>query len=319
MSQKSAAPLKEAAPPRMTLASVTRGKQREPMSLLVYGVEKIGKSTFASEAPSPIFLDAEKGTEEIDVARFPTPETWEDVLEAVRALASGEHTYRTLVLDTLDWIEPLLWAFICKRDGFPTIESYGFGKGYATALDEWRVLLAGLERLRIVRRMNVILLAHSWIKSFKNPEGLDFDRYELKLNPKAGGLLKEWPKAVLFANHETIATEEKKTKRVRGVATGARLIYTNRTAAYDAGNRYNLPDSLPLDWAEFAAAVDAGQSADPQVLIEEITRKAKEIGGEIEKQTAASLERVGSDAVKLAKLNSWVNSKHSAATAQKDG
>jgi len=310
---------KAAAPPRMTLASVTSGRQREPMSLLVYGVEKIGKSTFASEAPAPIFLDAEKGTEEIDVARFPTPETWEDVIEAVRTLIAGEHPYRTLVIDTLDWIEPLLWASICKRDGFATVEAYGYGKGYATALDEWRVLLAALERLRTLKRMNVILLAHSWIKSFKNPEGLDFDRYELKLHPKAGGLIKEWPKAVLFANHETIATEEKKTKRVRGVSTGARLIYTNRTAAYDAGNRYNLPDSLPLEWAEFAAAVEAGQSADPKILADEITRKAKECGGEVEKQTLESLTRVGSDAVKLAKLNSWINSKHSAATAQKEG
>mgnify|MGYP001574848492 CR=1 FL=1 len=306
MSQKAAAP-QPTPPPRMTLQSVIKGKQAEPMSVVLYGVEKIGKSTFGADAPSPIFLDAERGTEEIDTARFPTPETWGDVLEAIRTLTTESHGYKTFVADTLDWIEPKLWDFICARDKKLDIEAYGYGKGYIAALDEWRIFLAAIEKLRTVKRMNVILLAHSWVKTFKNPEGEDYDRFEMKLHAKAAGLIKEWPKAVLFANHETIVTEDDR-KRVRGVGTGKRTIYTKRSAAFDAGNRYNLPDTLPLAWSEFSAAVEAGQIADPKIVIEEITRKAKAAGEEIEKKAAGFLVTAGVDPVKLAKLNAWVNS-----------
>lgn len=249
-------------PPRMTLSSVTRGKIQKPLRVLLYGVEKIGKSTFAAAAPGAVFLCAEDGISELDVARFPEPRSWPEALEALEALRTGEHDHKFVVIDTVDWLEPMIWSFICDRDGEKNIEAYGYGKGYTAALDEWRLLLAKLERLRADRSMGVILLAHSWTKPFKNPAGADFDRFEMKLNAKAGGLLKEWSDAVLFAAFEQY-THEDKNKRVRGVATGARLVYTQRTAVYDAGNRFNLPPELPLDWDAFAEAINANR---PEVI-----------------------------------------------------
>lgn len=298
-------------PSKMTLASLVKGKQAEPLTVLLYGVEGIGKSTFGANAPKPIFLDGEGGSSNLDVARFPPPEQWEDVKDAVRVLTMEPHDFGTLVVDTLDWIEPLLWDFCCRRDNEKSIESYGYGKGYAAALDEWRVFLAALERLRKAKPMHIVLLAHSWIKQFKNPEADDYDRYELKLHPKAGGLLKEWPQAVLFANHDIIAAKEEgngKKKRVRGVDTGRRLIYTQRTAAYDAKNRFNLPPSLTLDWGEFFDAVRASQSADPEVMRQEIERKANELGGELGKKAIDGLARADTGE-KLSQLNNWLNAK----------
>lgn len=298
-------------PSKMTLGSLVKGKQSEPLSVLLYGVEGIGKSTFGANAPCPIFLDGEGGSANLDVARFPPPETWEDVKEAIRVLAVESHDFGTLVVDTLDWIEPLLWDFCCRRDGEKSIESYGYGKGYAAALDEWRVFLAALERLRKAKPMHIILLAHSWIKQFKNPEADDYDRYELKLHPKAGGLLKEWPQAVLFANHDIIAAKEEgsgKKKRVRGVDTGRRLIYTQRTAAYDAKNRFNLPASLSLDWSEFFGAVRSAHSADPAIMRQEIDRKARELGGELGQKALDGLARADTGE-KLSILSNWINCK----------
>jgi hypothetical protein len=291
---------------RMTLASVTKGKIAEPITVLVFGVEGVGKSTFGSDAPNPIFLDGERGSSELNVARFPVPETWSDVREALRVLAVEPHEYKTLVIDTLDWLEPLIWKHICARDKQPDIESYGYGKGYSAALDEWRVFLADIERVR-ARGLNIVLLAHSWIRPFKNPLGDDFDRYEMKLNAKAGGLLKEWPKSVLFANYETTAAKDARTKRVRGVSTGARILYTTRTAAYDAKNRYGLPDQIPLSWTEFEEAVKAAQPASVNDLISEIERKSHMLGEENKKRALDAIERAAGDVMKLAKLNSWCN------------
>jgi hypothetical protein len=310
--QPKPAPQQQPTPPkpsRMSLAHLVKGRQQQPVRVVLYGVEGIGKSTFGANAPAPIFLGAEDGTSQLDVTRFPAPERWVEVLDAVRTLTTEAHDFKTLVLDTLDWAEPLLWQYVCDRDGEKNIEAYGYGKGYAAALDEWRVFLAALEKLRRDKGMHLVLIAHSWIKPFKNPEGPDFDRYELKLHPKAGGLIKEWADCVLFANYETLAAKDDKTKRIRGVDTGARLLYTQRRAAYDAKNRYDLPESLALSWPEFEAAVAAHRPADPRKLTEAIQEKAKALGGDLEKAALEAIKRAAGDAVKLAQLNNWATAK----------
>lgn len=298
------------APSRMRIAAVSRGVRTEPHKVLIFGGPGLGKSTFAADAPDPVFLDTERGTAHLDVPRFPVPETWQDALDAVHELETSEHSFKTFVIDTLDHLEPLLWAKVCADAGVRSIEDVGggYGKGYIAATDGWRQLLAGLERLREKRGMNIVLVGHSWIRPFKDPESEGYDRYELKLNAKAAGLLKEWSDTVLFANYETFA-HEGKSKRVRGVSTGARMLYTARTAAYDAKNRSNLPDSIPLSWQEFDAAVQANRPAAPEVLKEQIEAAGSKLPAELQKQTSEYLAKAGTDATKLAKLLDWVNAK----------
>ena len=296
-------------PSRMTLGSVVSGRQEHPVRVLLYGPEGVGKSTFGAGAPAPIFLGAEEGTSQLDVTRFPQPESWQDALDAVDTLTNEKHDYKTLVIDTLDWLEPVLWDWMSRRDKQTNIEAYGYGKGYQAAIDEWRIFLSALERLRKTKPMHVVMLAHSWIKGFKNPTGDDYDRYELKIHSKAGGLLKEWSDAVLFATYETFVHKDER-KRVRGVDNnGARIVYTQRRAAYDAKNRYSLPETMPLDWAEFEAAVKAHKPADPDALIDVIKDTAAKLGGALEKETLSSLGRVGKDAVKLSSLMNWATAK----------
>lgn len=291
---------------RMKLASVVTGKLAKPIRVLVYGIEGVGKSTFGANAPAVIFLGAEDGTSELDVARFPEPRTWVDVLDAITELTTGEHAYQTLAIDTLDWLEPLCWAHVCLtmrgKDGKPleSIEDAGYGKGYAAALDHWRVLLSMLERLRAQRGMNIVLLAHSWIKSFKNPEGDDYDRHEMKLHAKAGGLLREWSDAVLFATHETYTHE--RNGRTKGISTGARVLYTQRRASWDAKNRSDLPEVLPLDWQAFADAVAAHRPADPAQLKARIAALLEHADETIKTRVTQALERCGDNAAELARI-----------------
>jgi hypothetical protein len=295
---------------RMTLAAVTKGIVHAPYRLVIHGTDGVGKTTFGADAPAPIFLGAEDGTGHLDVARFPAPESWLDILDAVRTLTNEPHEFKTLVVDSLDWVEPHIWQHVCDAAGAVNIEEVGggYGKGYTAALDLWRSFLNALERLQAAKGMHVILIAHSLIKLFKNPEGDDFERYTIKLNDKAAGLCREWAKGVYFANYETFAVKEK-SKRVKGVSTGARLLYTQRTAAYDAKDRYFVPESFPLSWAEFDAAAKAASPVDPKALAEEITRKAKALGGEIETFAVDFLEKHAGEATALAKLNDRLNGK----------
>jgi hypothetical protein len=273
----------------MTLSAVKTGRITQPLRVLLAGCEGIGKSTFGSHAPSPIFLGAEDGTAQLDVARFPEPGSWEDVLDAIRVLTNEDHSYRTLVIDTLDWLEPFVWRAVCEAGRKPSIEDFGYGKGYVAALEEWRSFVASLEALRRKRGMHVVLLAHTQVKLFKNPEGDDYDRYTLKLHEKAGGLLKEWSDAVLFANYETHVLKD--GSRSKGFGGGSRVMHTERRAAWDAKNRFGLPERLPLDWSEFMAAVDASRT---DVMVDALRVELGSLLGQLPESEAARRDKVRS-------------------------
>lgn len=286
---------------RMSLANITRGKQPRPMRAVLYGVEGVGKSTFAAGAPSPIFLCSEDGTAHIDVARFPTPRSWPEVLEAIRVLTHEEHSFKTLVIDTLDWLEPVVWAHVCQTGGKVNIEEFGYGKGYVLALDQWRLLLSRVDLLVKTRKVHVLMLAHASIKRVDDPQTGPFDRYRMKLHDKSADVLREWADAVLFARHEVFAVERK--GKTRGTSTGARVIHTQWTAAFDAKNRFDLPETLPLDWDEFERAAELRAPRDAGRLRAELEELALRLPADRrEKLEKAMREWAGDNAARLAQL-----------------
>lgn len=266
--------------PAGPLAAIRRGKLTLPHRLVMMGVEGVGKSTFAAGAPNPIFLTADAGTAHLDIARLPEPRTWGEAIDAIRALQSEPHDFKTFVVDSVTWLEPLLHAKVCADNKWSSIEDPGYGKGYLAALEHWRVLVSELEQLWSRRAMNVILLAHCTVKLFKNPEGEDFERYQMSLNEKAAGLIRQWSDAVLFARHEAFAKRDAATKRVRGYSTGARVIHTTWSAAFDAKNRFNLPEEIPLSWAAFDEAVRANGPERANALRQQIEAQLAELGDE---------------------------------------
>lgn len=291
-------------PSRMQLGAVRKGLRPAPDRILLVGTEGIGKSTFAAGAPSPIFLAVEDGVRHLDVASFPEPKNFAEVLDALRSLATEQHEFKTVVIDTVDWVEPLIWADVCERNGWATIETPGYGKGYAVALEDWRRLLVALDRLRNVKGMEIILLAHATVKSFSNPAGPDYSRYECKLAKASSELIRQWCDANLFAVHEEFVQEGKGLTRAKGVSTGRRVIKTQRTAAWDAKNRHGLPEELALDYAEYAAARAAGQPASPDALRAEVATLVEQLHPADAARTAIG-ERVkaaGDDTSALARL-----------------
>lgn len=242
--------------PKFSLASVRRGPIRCAIRVLAYGVEGVGKSTFAAGAPNPIFLGLEGGTMALDVARLPEPRTWADAVDGVSLLEREKHDYKTLVIDPVSWLEPLCWAHLCTSNSWKSIEEPGFGKGYTAALDEWRAFVAQLERLW-KNGMNVVLVGHANVRTFQNPEGPAYDRYELAMHQKTAGLLKQWSDYVLFARHEAFVKQDTATKKFKGFSDGKRIVHTQWNAAYDAKTRGKLPPELPLSWADFVEAIDS--------------------------------------------------------------
>ena len=245
------------------LEKITRGVIKKPQLILIYSPDGVGKSTFGAQAPNPIFLGPEEGTNHLDVARFPSPKNWSEVLGAVDELIKEKHDFKTLVIDSADWIEPLLFQEICTRYGAKSIElaAGGYGKGYSESVTEWQKLAKSLARLRDERSMNIIIIAHSEINKFNDPSTqTEYDRFSLKLYKKASAFLREFVDCVFFANFEVYATKDGDKQKHFG--DGARVIYTERRPGFDAKNRMGLPFQIPLSWDDFIAAIPDKKAPD---------------------------------------------------------
>ena len=241
---------------------VTRGVQRRPLRVLLYGPEGIGKTTWAAGAPAAIFEGTEDGYGLLDVARLEASETWADVRDHINLLLNEEHDFRILVIDTIDHLERLVWAEVCRSCKVDSIEDIPFSKGYTHALELFQRLGAGLDALRDRKGMHIVLLGHAVTVTVQNPEGADYSKYTLKMHKSAAAFWKEWADVLLFAHMDiTVRTTERgdKALNAKGKARGGdRVIETAATPAFDAKNRFNLPDTLPMVWDAFAKAVGLG-------------------------------------------------------------
>ena len=240
---------------------ITRGKIGGPKKVLVYGPEGIGKTTFASQFPDPVFIDTEGSTKEQDVARLPTPSSWTILKEEVRYITQHPGTCKTLVIDTLDWAEKMAIQSVLDEHNKSGIEDFGYGNGYRYVYEKFGDLLNLLSDA-VESGVNVVLTAHATLRKFEQPDELGaYDRYTMKLidSPKTSiaAAVKEWADMVLFANYKTIVVTDSKTKKTKAQG-GQRVMYTSHHSCWDAKNRYGLPEELKFDYNEIRKIVESG-------------------------------------------------------------
>lgn len=245
------------------LSHVQRGRTPMPPRLLVYGTEGIGKSTFASEAPKPVFIQTEDGLSQIECDKFPLAITFDDVRQALSDLHTEDHEYQTVVIDSLDWLERLIWDAVCQEYGAKSIEKVdgGYAKGYMHALVPWRAIVGLLGALRTEKHMAVLLIAHTKVDKFEDPESTSYDRYAPRLHKHAAALVCEWCDAVLFATRrfrtqiENVGFNRQRTiASAIGAGGGERILRTVGGPSCIAKNRFGLVDDVPLSWAALMAA-----------------------------------------------------------------
>jgi len=244
----------------ISLSNVKSGVALVPPMIMVYGTHGVGKTSFAASAPDPIFIQTEDGLGLIGAPTFGLLKTFEDVMQAIGALYAEDHTYRTVILDSADHLEVLVWAQAAKDNGWVNIETPGYGRGYVAALDLWRLVIEGFRALRDDRGMTICMIAHSQISRFDAPDNEPYDRYSPKLHKGASALLQESMDAVMFANYRisTVKSDAGFGKKVtRAVGGGDRVLYTEERPAFLAKQRFNLPPMIPMTWLDFAAGVPA--------------------------------------------------------------
>ncbi len=265
----------------LSLASISKATALRAPRILLLGVEKIGKTTFACgsriengavaetclNSPILIPIRGEEGADSIGAPMFPTIKTIPELIEALGALYTEDHEYRTVVIDSASALEPLIWDDVCKTHNAQSIENVGggYGKGYIEALTVWQQIRDGLDALRNERGMASIIIGHAKVKRFDDPQGDSYDQYQFDLHANASNLLARWADCILFANTKVAVKKEdvgfnKEKKRGIDTTGGQRFLYTQKRPAHPGGGRGaygTLPYELPLDWSAFTDALSS--------------------------------------------------------------
>lgn len=232
----------------ISLSSLKSTKRNDPPVILLYGVDGIGKTSLAAEFPDPIYLatEGERPPSDVDLVTPGTIESFDDLLNVFGELLTEEHDRRTVIIDSLDGLEPLIWRATCARLGLNSVEEAGFGKGYVEADTEWTEYLAAVAALAKAG-MYVVQLAHPEIVRFDSPTSDPYSRYTIKLHKRANALVREKADIVAFLNYR-ISIKEKEVARQTKVAHAEggkeRQIHLNEGAGFNAKNRYSMPDSV---------------------------------------------------------------------------
>lgn len=244
--------------PKSLLSTVTRSRKRRPELGVLFGPPGIGKSTLFTKAPAPIYIPCERGLDQITVSKFPRPETLLEFYKMLLALQNEKHDYKTLVIDTVDGLELLIWARVCEEGKCKSIEEYagGYGKGYTRAREIFTGILNHLTQ--ISEQMAVWLICHSHMKSINDPiVGTPYDTYELKLQAKSVEIVRQMVDLILFGKMEVVINKDTpRAKKGRGIVTEDRVIYCVPTTGVEAKNRMDFPETIEFSYAAIAKCLD---------------------------------------------------------------
>lgn len=243
---------------------ISKGKKKQAVRVVLYGTEGIGKTTLAAHFPKPLFIDVEQGSYQIDVERFDGITTWADVLEAIGYVEQNPDSCKTLVLDTADKAEQMLVEQILKENKAASIETVGggYGKGYTMLQERFqKELLFSLDRI-IAKGINVVICAHSIVRTITLPDADPYDHYELKCSKKVSPILKEWADILAFCDYKISVVTDGGKGKAKG--SGKRMIHFTHKPTYDAKNRYGLPDDAEMSYDVLRPVIDGQMEVQPE-------------------------------------------------------
>lgn len=255
----------------LDLASVRKATTSKPPRVLIYGAPGDGKTTFAASFPNPIFIQTEDGTPTgVEFDTFGRVKDFSSVMEAIGSLYEGEHSYKTLVIDSISSLQPMIFSETCARGdekgvAKKSIEEFPYGKGYVFAQRVLAEFIDGVNALRDERNMAIVLIAHAQIRRYDDPENVSYDQFAIDMHNKLSPIIERDMDCIFLLKKQTsIKTQDIGFNKERAYAEGGGsiFIHTESRPAYVAKNRMGMPHKIRL---EKAGGYDAVASYFPKV------------------------------------------------------
>lgn len=234
--------------------SIRKGAESAPRKVVIHGNPKIGKSSLAAAAPDALLIPTEDRVRHIDCAKTDVVTKFEEIMEIFEYLMNGS-PYRTVIIDTLDWMEPMLHDYICRKKGYKSLMddsnkevNYGRGLKYH-AVEGWKMFLQNCDMLREQANMHIVLVAHSAIEKVSPPDSDAYDRYSMKLDKNAVAVVEEWADIIGFYNREIVVKKEdagfgKKQGKALNIDGNRVLNLQASSPSWISGNSFGLPDCI---------------------------------------------------------------------------
>jgi hypothetical protein len=265
-----------ARPPALPMSAFAPKATPWVRGVLLVGPPKLGKTTFAYGAPAPVFIQADEGGLSVlpgEVAhavptawdRYPGSDPHEHtVIGLVNAILEGQHEYGTLVLDTINRIELMIWRWICKIGQVDSIELYekGWGKGFIKALEEVNRLIDILHKIKARRGMHWIAISHQTVKNAKDPTQDDYERAMMQMNEKSASAWEGAADCIIYAQPEVQTfdhiNKDQKGERRKVEITGRTIAIVKPGRGIAAGSRDLVKSPMILSWPEYETQAKRG-------------------------------------------------------------
>jgi hypothetical protein len=162
------------------------------------------------------------------------------------SLANAGHDYQTVVIDSVDKLETLIWADACAKNNWETIKDPGYGDGYIVVDKYWEKVLKGTNYLRAEFKMNIVFIGHSTVVNWPNPTGQEFPRWDIKLHKRGHAIIEDGVDAILMVDYDQAVKEEKGRvgKQIKSTGSTLRYIHCQGSPARNAKNRYGMPSKI---------------------------------------------------------------------------
>lgn len=246
---------------KVSLENVVKGAKIVPDNILLTGVPKIGKTTFAASFPDHFFLDIDGGASQVGGTR--TPETITTLAmfeEWIQALGMEDHGYKNVIIDTVDGLERLIKEDLCRKHGKESMENFQWGQGYGMLVNKFGEIFKNLTYLKNYKDINIIWLCHSTIKKIVDVDGNEYDKiipnvyYKDEKAETCSSILVNGCDILLHARFKTLTKKVGDSMVKKSVAISSQRIISHDSSKLSeiSGSRYNLPSEMPLDYAVFA-------------------------------------------------------------------
>jgi AAA domain len=228
---------------------IARAKSNAVPIMLLYGDAGRGKTTLATKAPKALLLPLERGLPRgVEVDAVQGLDSFDKVMSTLLAIHSDPRGYDSLVIDTLDALEPLVLEHTCAKNNWKNIEAPPYGKGWVAADDEWRRFIRGITAIRDKHNMTVVLVSHAEVIRVEDPRAPTFTSYSPKLNKRARALVVDACDVVGFLAEDlrTVSDDSGFRERVRAAAGNGRYLFLEGRPAFAAKNRFGMPEKMPI-------------------------------------------------------------------------